>query len=71
VSYTSSKTTTPMANPEYHRRQAQILTSLSASARDPEIATELLRLAAEHSAWARRGENLVYRDGKPADSDLD
>src|SRR6266545_2410357 len=47
----------PMANPDYHRRQADMLTRLSKTARDPDTAAELLRLAAEHSAWARQGES--------------
>jgi hypothetical protein len=54
-----------MANPDYHRRQAELLTRLSKSMQDPDAAAELLRLAAEHSAWARRGENLVRGNSKP------
>jgi hypothetical protein len=33
--------------------------------RDPDAAAELLRLAAEHSAWARRGESPLSRNSKP------
>ena len=54
-----------MASPHYHRRQAELLTRLSKSMRDPDAAAELLRLAAEHSAWARRGESLPSRNSKP------
>jgi hypothetical protein len=54
-----------MASPEYHRRQAQLFSRLSKVASDPETAAELERLAAEHSAWARRGENMDNRNSKP------
>jgi len=42
-----------MASSDYHRRQADFLNRLAESARDPDTAAELLRLASEHSAWAR------------------
>ena len=54
-----------MASPEFHRRQAEILTRLSKSSRDRNTRAELLRLAAEHSEWARRGETLVSRSRRP------
>jgi hypothetical protein len=53
-----------MANPDYHRRQADTLAGLSKTARDPDTAAELLRLAAEHSAWARQGESLSSRQSE-------
>lgn len=53
-----------MASPEYHRRQAQLFSCRSKVASDPETATELERLAAEHSGWARRGESLGKWDSK-------
>jgi hypothetical protein len=43
-----------MANPEYHRRLAELFTRLSEIASDANIAVEMKRLAAEHSAWAGR-----------------
>jgi len=53
-----------MANPDYHRRQADMLTRLSKTARDPDTAAELLRLAAEHSAWAHQGESLLSKQSQ-------
>jgi hypothetical protein len=55
-----------MANPEYHRRLAELFTRLSEIASDANIALEMKRLAAEHSAWARRGESVVNGRNKPA-----
>jgi hypothetical protein len=54
-----------MASPEYHRRQAQLFSRLSKVASDPDTAAELERLAVEHSAWARRGENVGSPNSKP------
>jgi hypothetical protein len=47
-----------MASPEYHRRQAQLFSSLAKVASDPDTAAELERLAAAHHDWARRGETI-------------
>jgi len=54
-----------MASPDFHRRQAEILTRLSKSSGDHNTRAELLRLAAEHSEWARRGEGQLNRTAKP------
>jgi hypothetical protein len=54
-----------MAGPEYHRRQAQLFSSLAKVASDPDTAAELERLAAEHHGWALRGENLGSANSKP------
>ena len=43
-----------MATAEYHRRQAQTLVRLANSTRDPDTATQLMKLAAEHTAMADR-----------------
>ena len=53
-----------MASPDYHRRQAEMLTQISKATRDPGMAAELFRLAEEHSAWARQGEGLISRNSK-------
>ena len=55
-----------MASPEYHRRQAQLFSSLAKVASDADTATELERLAAEHYDWARRGEILENPNSRPA-----
>jgi hypothetical protein len=49
-----------MANPEYHIRHALLFDRLAKVASDPDTADELLRLSAEHSAWARRGKSLAH-----------
>jgi hypothetical protein len=54
-----------MASPDFHRRQAEMLTRISRASDDPKTRAELLRLAAEHSEWARQGEHLVDRSTKP------
>jgi hypothetical protein len=54
-----------MANPEYHRRQAELFSRLARVAKDPDTAAELERLAANHSAWANRGEHAGARTNKP------
>jgi hypothetical protein len=54
-----------MANPEYHRRQAELFSRLAKVAKDPNTAAELERLAADHSAWAHRGESAGSRINKP------
>jgi hypothetical protein len=43
-----------MGTPGYHRRQAETLTKLASSTRDPETASALQKLAAEHAAMADR-----------------
>jgi hypothetical protein len=45
-----------MATPEYHRRQADLFSRLAKVAKDADTAAELERLAADHLAWAQRGE---------------
>ena len=54
-----------MASPEFHRRQAEIFTRLAKSSHDPHTRDELLRLAAEHSEWARRGDSVPSRNTPP------
>ena len=54
-----------MANPEYHRRQAELFSRLAKVAKHPDTAAELERLAADHSAWAHRGESVGKRIVKP------
>jgi hypothetical protein len=54
-----------MAHPEYHRRQAELFSQLAKVAGDPDRAVELERLAADHSAWAHRGESIGKRISKP------
>jgi hypothetical protein len=41
-----------MATAEYHRRQANTLILLANSTLDPRTATQLMKLAAEHTAMA-------------------
>jgi hypothetical protein len=53
-----------MVSPEYHRRQAELFGRLAKVAKDPDTAAELERLAAEHSAWAHRGESAGSRVSK-------
>jgi hypothetical protein len=55
-----------MANPEYHRRQAELFIRLSEVATDAGMAAEMERLAAEHSAWARWGESGAKGSDRPA-----
>jgi hypothetical protein len=55
-----------MASPEYHRRQAQLFSDLAKVANDPDTATELERLAAQHDEWARRGEIIGTPNSRPA-----
>lgn len=46
----------------YHQTQAAILTRLAQTTRDPNTASALMRLAAEHTAQAER---TVEEDRKP------
>jgi hypothetical protein len=50
-----------MASEEYHRRQAGILSELAQTTHDPQTASELMRLAAEHTSLAER---RLAKDGK-------
>jgi hypothetical protein len=50
-----------MANPEYHRRQADLFARLAKVAKDSDTAAELERLAADHLVWAHRGESGATR----------
>jgi hypothetical protein len=50
-----------MASADFHRRQAETLTELAKTTRNRNTRDELLRLAADHWEWARRGEELLSR----------
>jgi hypothetical protein len=50
-----------MATADYHRRQADVLTRLAHSTRDPETAASLMRLAAEHTMLADEAERAVQQ----------
>jgi len=62
-----------VATANYHRRQAATLIRLANSTRDPETATALMRLAAEHNALAEEAAGIEKkRNGvgcPPAHSD--
>jgi hypothetical protein len=47
-----------VATANYHRRQAETLIRLANSTRDPETATALMRLAAEHNALAEEAAGI-------------
>jgi hypothetical protein len=53
-----------MASPNFHRRQAEVLTELAKTTRNRDTRDELLRLAAEHWEWARRRDSLLGRNSK-------
>jgi hypothetical protein len=50
-----------VANPGYHRRQADIFTRLSERSRNADSAAALLWLATEHRARAALGESLAQQ----------
>jgi hypothetical protein len=50
-----------VATAEYHHRQARTLILLANSTRDPQTATQLLKLAAEHTALASEAERVPLR----------
>jgi hypothetical protein len=50
-----------VANPDYHRRQANIFMRLSERSRNADSAAALLWLATEHRARAELGESLAQQ----------
>ncbi|PWT83944.1 MAG: hypothetical protein C5B58_05625 [Acidobacteria bacterium] len=53
-----------MASPNFHRRQAEILTELAKTIRNRDTRDELLRLAADHWQWARQGDQPTQQEFK-------